>query len=177
MKKCSRCGNKKPLEEYFLSKKNVVDTYCKECRKQIEKDKYAGNREEILKKRAAKRKANPHRTWADSTIRTHRGKGFIVKIKIKDLVELAKKSEICALCGNNLIWAYGVKRKKENTPSLDRIKNEGVEKEIEIKDIMIICCKCNTTKGNRTLEDFIEYCRNITRRFDQQKNTGDKTNG
>ena len=42
-----------------------------------------------------------------------------------------------------------------STPTLDRINNNGV---LTLKNTQIICMQCNTTKGSRTMKEFISYC-------------------
>ena len=45
-----------------------------------------------------------------------------------------------------------------NSPTLDRINNENV---ITNENIWIICSRCNATKLDRTLSEFIDYCQYI----------------
>jgi hypothetical protein len=47
---------------------------------------------------------------------------------------------------------------KTNHPILDRINNETV---LRLDNVEIICWKCNSTKLNRTKEEFYEYCRDV----------------
>jgi len=48
------------------------------------------------------------------------------------------------------------------SPTLDRLDNEGV---IRNDNILILCYQCNATKRDRTLKEFLDYCRAVTNRF------------
>ncbi len=51
---------------------------------------------------------------------------------------------------------------KNNSPTLDRLDNETV---IRKNNITILCYKCNATKRDRTLSEFLDYCKAVVSRF------------
>jgi len=62
-----------------------------------------------------------------------------------------------------LDWQLGNKgRMKENSPTLDRVDNQV---EIRNDNIAILCYKCNATKRDRTLREFLEYCNAVVTKF------------
>jgi hypothetical protein len=48
------------------------------------------------------------------------------------------------------------------SPTLDRLGNEN---EIRSDNILILCYQCNATKRDRSLKEFLEYCRAVATRF------------
>jgi len=48
------------------------------------------------------------------------------------------------------------------SPTLDRLDNENV---IKRDNVLILCYQCNATKRDRTLREFLDYCRAITAKF------------
>jgi 5-methylcytosine-specific restriction endonuclease McrA len=85
-----------------------------------------------------------------------------MKIAPNQIRELARKTTHCGICGCELDWEGDRSNKNDNRPTLDRANNES---HIAIDNIQIICRKCNRTKSDRTMSEFIEYCRNVTNRF------------
>jgi len=104
---------------------------------------------------------NPYRIWVITTLSNHRKKGCKINISTDDLEKLAKTTKKCIYCNKKLIFQYG-KGLNRNTPSLDRINNGN---EINLNNIQIICHECNSTKRGRTHKEFVEYSRNIVRKF------------
>jgi hypothetical protein len=51
---------------------------------------------------------------------------------------------------------------KSNSPSLDRLDNEDV---IRKDNILILCYKCDATKRDRTMEEFLSYCGAVVSKF------------
>ena len=48
------------------------------------------------------------------------------------------------------------------SPTLDRLDNEKV---IRTDNVLILCYQCNATKRDRTLKEFLEYCRAVDKKF------------
>ena len=60
-------------------------------------------------------------------------------------------------------WQLGNKgHMHNNSPTLDRLDNEKV---IRNDNVLILCYKCNATKRDRTLKEFLDYCRAVATRF------------
>lgn len=103
---------------------------------------------------------NPKRYWAANCLRSHSKYGIDIKISIDDLANLAHTSTHCRICKTELDYGVGNKdgKMQPNSPTLDRINNENV---ITNENIWIICSRCNATKLDRTLSEFIDYCQYI----------------
>jgi len=65
-----------------------------------------------------------------------------------------KNFGICEICG--CIMTFDRYRYPlDNSATLDRMNNEEI---MTINNIQIICSKCNRTKSNKTMSEFIEWC-------------------
>jgi len=101
------------------------------------------------------------REWTRHTIKGHRARGCEILLTKIQLTDLARKSARCFYCGDALSWAYtGVRGGCRNSPTLDRLDSG---KTLEVGNIVIACRLCNTTKGPRTHQEFIDYCELILR--------------
>lgn len=94
--------------------------------------------------------------WSNRTIYYHSLNGIVCNFLPKDLQLMAIKSFNCDYCRKELDWSGG--KRRHNTPSLENID---LKTELFLEDISIVCWECNSTKSNRTLRDFIEYCKKI----------------
>ena len=136
---------------------------CKNCDK-------AGSREYNRAHRAYRNqydrnyaRTNPRRKWTHACLASHRRSGYVVKLTSKELFELATKTDNCFVCGCKLNWGLGRKwKQRADNPSLDRLDNERM---IRKDNVAILCYRCNATKQNRTLTQFIEYCAAVAARF------------
>jgi len=145
---CSKCGEVKNLNKFVKSKghKFGVHSICKEC-----KEKYLNEW----------RKNNYHRFWSARTLIQHKGKGFSVKITKNELENIAEKTKYCLICDCKLDWKFGTGL-NANSPTLDRINNQ---KTLTLNNVQIICSKCNRIKSNMSMNEFIEYCKMIYKKF------------
>ena len=165
-RRCTKCGCYKWFTEFRKDKRCFfgVAYDCLSCRKEygksIAKPLSAEQKKIRNEKRRQIRQETPQVTWAYSTISYHK-KSYIVDFDVYYLVDLAKNTSHCALCGTPLNWNY-YRTLQHNSPSLDRINNET---HLDESNIQIICSKCNTTKSNRTQQEFIEYCHLIASKF------------
>ena len=144
-KKCSICGIIKSLNDFYncKSKSDKHSSTCKECNKSYNKKR---------------RINNPKNLWAINTLATHKQNGYIIYLKYKELLDMIKELDYCPICGTKLNWEYGKRKHSFNSPSLDRKDNESM---INKENVMIICYKCNVSKQDRTLREFINYCKNV----------------
>jgi len=133
--------------------------------KELSRETYARHSEKYKQKAMEWQKANPHRSWAISTLSNHRRRGFLIAISIDDLMIEAKKAQECLYCGRELKFMRGGGW-NGSTPSLDRINNEDV---IDENTIQIICHACNTSKLNRTHTEFIEYRKLVVDNFGETR--------
>jgi hypothetical protein len=76
---------------------------------------------------------------------------------------MALKADLCFICGCQIDWQLGTKGHMNNrSPTLDRLDNEKV---IRADNVLILCYQCNATKRDRTLKEFLDYCRAVTKNF------------
>lgn len=157
---CSTCKEEKSLTEFTRDTSGSMGfSYdCKICSRKRHRIVYENN----PNKKAVRLlwRTNQYRSyWATTTLFKHRQK-HEVDINHGDLVELVNHKDKCDLCGMSLDWSPHKGRLNDRSPTLDRRDNDNM---IRIDNILIICHLCNRTKGNRSLTDFIEYCKNIIR--------------
>ena len=143
-KVCIGCGPQ-PLSEFYDRRSK-----CKKC---------------INARSRRYRENNPHRIWAEATIRHHEKKGLTTNITSDELTEIAKNSLKCLLCDVELIWSYGDKngRVVDNSPALDII--DPANKTINKNNIQIICHPCNGGKASGTNEEYIIRCGRVTNKL------------
>ena len=89
------------------------------------------------------------------TYHSHKQKGQDIKITVREIEDLAKNTNHCPICGVELNYKIGEGKNYQNSPSLDRINNEN---HLDKENVMIICFRCNTTKGKRTIKQMKEWC-------------------
>ena len=185
LKKCSNCGEWKPISEFHKNKntKDGLRSQCKICRKEYyennkdqikEKNKkyYENNKEKILEQQKEYRENNKDqileqqkeyyennyvRRWCTNTIHRHKQRGYIVNMTIDELYNIVKDKPICEICGKELEWYSTGKGKPTNlSPSLDRKNNEN---EINKDNISILCHKCNSKKNSESIEENLVWCK------------------
>lgn len=106
-------------------------------------------------------KNHPHRVWARSSFFGHKIRGCSMNITIDDLEELARSTTECQYCGIPLEFKYGAGFNPVS-PTLERIDNED---NLSPDNITIVCRRCNTTKGDRDMRAFVQYCKMIADKF------------
>lgn len=161
-KKCSKCGLVKPITDFYFDSISGPRHKCKQC-ENTDNSAYNKLHPEVHRKVDAKRYLkNPQKTWARATRAGHKRTGFDVIITLPELESLAHSTKNCFYCNCEIDWSLGNKGgKKPNSPSLDRLNNEQT---LTTRNVVICCDQCNTTKGNRTFQGFIDYCTKIANR-------------
>lgn len=151
-KKCSKCGAEKPLSAFHVDKTRKYGRYhmCKECRKKDNQDRYRNRSIEKIKE-----------YWSNTSLYCHKRHGYIINVDKDYIYKLALKTDYCPICGCKLDWCSG-NGCNDESPTLDRIYNEKILNE---DNVWIICRKCNTTKLNRTFDEFVEYCSMVSMKF------------
>ena len=152
MKRCSKCKKLLEKSEFYKdsTRKDGFRHTCKWCDQKYMKNYY--------------KDSNPKKLWCMETIYNHRQRGFDIQITTNELFEVANPIDNCLLCGTKLNWSRGKKHPSDNSPTLDRIDNGKV---ISKNAVWIVCHKCNSTKRNRSLNEFIEYCKLIYFKFNK----------
>jgi hypothetical protein len=168
VKKCSHCKDILPLESSFFKNRHNKDGYsydCKSCHSdrhcKIIKKLRVENPSFIHSRERRYRKKSPYKFWASRTISGHKKRGFVVNLNIRQLEEIAKSIHQCPICDVTLSWGGNSKTSK-NSPTLDRTDNGNV---LSQNNVQVICHKCNVTKSDRTMKEFVDYCRLVSSRF------------
>jgi len=162
-KVCAKCKVGKPRTEFnkCSGAKDGLNWYCKLCaqaasriNKRKHQEKYRLQNRDYWDKRR-------HRLWAVHTLRHHRKK-YDVQLSKDELTSMALKAKVCPLCKVKLRWDRDESsgRIVPNSPTLDRVDNG---ERITASDVMILCYRCNSSKGARTLEGFQRYCTRISK--------------
>ena len=165
-KLCTKCGVEKELSEYsFRSDNDKRRNECKDCIKKYMRVWRGKNKEKIAIDGRRWREENSVRAWATYVRRNHRRDGFKFNATINEIIDFAEcHGGACYYCGIELDYSYGTKDGKiqKNSPSLDRIYNNQV---MTLENSQILCSKCNTTKSDRTHDEFVQYCKTIVEKF------------
>jgi hypothetical protein len=165
LRKCSKCGTDKTqitlTRKGYQHRKWVSDGkggyLCHNCCK---KTIYQKRERDYRIKRMVE--ANPRILWAQMSIGNHYRNGFKLELKRKELEEMALKTDKCTICDIQLAWGYRTGKAYKISPSMDRINNEKV---ITKDNIQILCVRCNRTKADRTMKEFIDYCKYVAKKF------------
>lgn len=144
---CTRCVKVKPETAFNFVRRATGKRHdvCRACHKAAAD---------------ARRAEAPHLFWAQATISAHRRRGFDVRITVDELVEMARAATRCRLCGVDLDWRYGHKQRRmvPASPSWDRTENGTV---LTAENTQVLCVRCNTTKGPRSMKELREWCRAV----------------
>ncbi len=184
MKTCKQCKQLKEESEFYKDRKSKDGrtSKCKLCilsniktklknETKLEREKRLdtgkkwreNNTERLLYHREKAKqwhKDNPIRYWAEHALNgKRRDERFTVNMTTDELVEKALKTPCCPLCGKKINYEYkGTGKMQHDSPSIDRIDNENI---VTPENTWIICVKCNSAKSDRTLQEFIDYCKKI----------------
>jgi hypothetical protein len=161
-KKCYQCKRTKQIEDFHKNsaRPDGRNTRCKECSSNYMKEDRKKYPDKYKRKKLNHRKKRLFYVWAQQTLYKHKKKGIKIGISIREVEETGITTRYCSLCGCKLMRNNG-KGPKNNSPTLDRINNDNI---INEDNIMVICHLCNKTKGERSLNEFIDYCKNIAKR-------------
>lgn len=150
-RKCQNCKQILPISDYHNSirGKNGKQYTCKHCMSNYHYKKY---------------RRDPHASWVTGTMTNHRKSGHNILFTKEWLLNLAKNTSNCPLCGESIDWEVGNKRiLQQNSPSLDR-KNNAID--LTEEEVWIICYRCNSAKGPHTVQEFLNYCKHIVKSQD-----------
>lgn len=169
-KDCRLCENASRRERYSKNPEKYREKqrkYVLDNKEQVKitRDTYRNkNRDKINKHHLEWVNADVNRVkklWCGNTINNHTKNGHNVMLTKEELFEISKKYSVCPICGINLKWRQGDGYTRDN-PTLDRINNEN---DVNSTNVWIICSSCNTHKSDKSMKDFIEYCRMIVEKF------------
>jgi 5-methylcytosine-specific restriction endonuclease McrA len=144
-----------------------LEKYRSKARQNRKKHYYKDIKVSREKARLYKReeaKNNIFRFIARNSRHHHRSEGHEVTITLDEAEALLRAHPTCQLCGVSLDFSPERKKCSPNLPSIDRIDNGDT---MTKDNVMVLCFSCNQTKSNRTLLQFINYCKMITEKFNQ----------
>jgi len=162
-KVCSKCGKEKPLTDFYKDNrtKGGYAAQCKDCRRPHDEKYYKTHSEHVSKKCNAYRIKKWARSKAMNALNSHRRQGHTINISIDEVEQMFLTTHTCPICGTTLINDIGVRGKggaSENAASMDRKNNSN---ELNPSNIWVICYACNSAKRDKTLKEFVEYCRRV----------------
>lgn len=158
-KQCSSCKKLLDNSSFYNDKSTPsgLSSACKSCNKNIMKNFRKNNPDIVIKRREKyKESLGPYLYWARSSINHHKRQNSEICFSAEDLAEFSKNKISCPWCKIELSW--GSNTLMNSTPSLE---NLNLKKVLQLDDIEIVCFKCNTSKSDRTLSDYIEYIEKI----------------
>lgn len=178
LKYCYKCKTEKNKSEFAVCKSNKdgLQTACKPCRHQIylltkekvkenSKKYYIENSKKYKDRQKKYRKENYIRNWCYQTLNKHKKtRGHEIKITIDELLSVVIKSKKCNYCDCDLKWNIG--KYTDNSPTLDRLNNENF---LSLENIQILCRRCNLSKQDRSHEEFLNFCKRIKNKFDNNQ--------
>ena len=146
---CFTCKKEKSLKSFNKDpfKKDGHCSSCKLCSSKYQKE----NRRKYML-------STPHRRRASTTITHHKRQGYTTKITLDEMAKLFDDSKTCPICGVE----YTLNGDRQTSPSLDRLNNE---MELRTDNVWIICYKCNVMKQDKTMREFVDYCRGVVNKF------------
>lgn len=147
-KVCRGCKKRKPLAA-FRKQLAGLHGHTSRCRPCVLADVRSWTRR------------NYHEAWSYATLRNHRTRGVTFAFTVKQLTTFVKRLTKCNVCDKKLGWQPG--RMSDDSPTIDRIDNR--RGRLNFSDIQILCIECNTTKGRRTMSQFISYCRTVAYKY------------
>ena len=138
---CAKCNKLKPPSKFYSSKINRSGYHweCKDCAKQVEKDRYARSDTMRIARLKYGRTDMARYTRLKSNAK-RRGTEFLLD-KLEFLIWLEKQERVCHYCGVSLNTNGG----RASQLSVDRADNTiGYT----LGNIVLCCQMCNTIKGN-----------------------------
>jgi hypothetical protein len=159
---CNRCKKELPISDFYAQPFGIR-RICKKCDNEYSRNYHKTHPEYYRQYEREYARKNPRRRWATACLSGHRRRGYVIQITSEELYQTASKTDLCFICGCQMDWKLGNKGYMNNrSPTLDRLNNEGV---IRNDNILILCYKCNATKRDRTLKEFLDYCRAVAAKF------------
>lgn len=159
---CNRCKRELPISEFY-TQPSGIRRICKKCDNEYSRNYHKTHPEYDKRYEKEYARRNPKRRWATACLSGHRRNGYITEITSKELYQIACKTELCFICGCQIDWQLGNKGHMHNkSPTLDRLDNGDT---IRSGNVLIMCYQCNATKRDRTLKEFLDYCRVVTAKF------------
>jgi len=177
---CCRCGETKSSREFHRNRGALsgITSACKKClstakrvrnlKTHCYRDYYQRNKARLAVYNRQKVLSNPWKDWALQTTRRHRQRGYQISIELDKLIELVKRATECAICGQHLRLSRGAANwSPRSSITLDIIDPQ--RKTLDNSNIQFTCHRCNRTKLDRSMGEFVEYCQAVINRFNQPR--------
>ena len=175
---CRLCKVEKSISEFHHSSRHCdgFDSRCKSCKKILSKDYYKNNQlksnqstkkyrdshpEKVKELSDNYKKSHPARLKAIYALKNHRQRGDTTLVSTKFVEMLFKNTQVCLICGVEMTAGYG-RGLTNASKSLDVIDNDTTLRE---DNVQVICHGCNSTKRDRTMVEFVDYCAMVVRKF------------
>lgn len=161
---CPKCQQPKSVFDfYWQHKQHRPLAYCKTCHKKYTKTYQQKPQHKIKLTENLKRyrQNNRRRIWATKTLSEHRRRGCQFNFDVQELMTKAEQNSLCEFCQQPIIWNNT--KIMDNSPTLERLHNQLTTN--NISEIAIVCFKCNKSKQNRSLEEYIHYLEQLLPRL------------
>jgi len=154
---CTKCRKEKSIDNFYKRSdvKDGLRSWCKNCQ----------SKEGTIYIKI-QRKKYPIKAWCKGTIYGHKKRGYKILFGYKELLPIAKNSMCCSICNDKLSWILKNGTTQSNTPTLDSVDNKKI---LSLKNIQILCHKCNRTKSNRNMKELYKWCKSFIEKFKQFK--------
>lgn len=127
MKKCAKCKADKNESEFSFKnkKKNILHSYCKECKRELDNISYSenkNNRKEKIRKRAN-----------DSLI------------NLRQYLNDLKKNKSCIKCGENRWWVLDFHHVNDKEYQISQLVKHGSLELLkkEVNKCVVLCANCH----------------------------------
>ena len=142
MKECNRCHIVKEDSEFaFRNKaKGKLQPYCKECKREIDKELYTSNHSDRRRK-----------------IRNRQNK---VQTNLKELLTDIKKNSKCTICGENRWWVLDFHHIRDKRFEVSSLARRGCSLETfkeEIDKCIVVCANCHRDLHYKESEEYNKW--------------------
>jgi len=147
-KYCYNCNSTKSTDQFYKnrSKPDGLSDECSRCCIRRQND-YMNNGGRDIRKIYDRSPEGVYKSYAHKCKELKRSGGF--NISFEQFMTFWRKP--CHYCGESILRA-----------GLDRVDNEN---SYIIGNIVSCCRRCNIAKNTQTVEEFIERCKRVARRF------------
>lgn len=142
MKECNRCHIVKEDSEFaFRNKaKGKLQPYCKECKREIDKELYTTNHSDRRRK-----------------IRNRQNK---VQTNLKELLTDIKKKSKCTICGESRWWVLDFHHIRDKRFEVSSLARRGCSLETfkeEIDKCIVVCANCHRDLHYKESEEYNKW--------------------
>lgn len=142
MKECNRCHIVKEDSEFaFRNKaKGKLQPYCKECKREIDKELYTSNHSDRKRK-----------------IRNRQNK---VQTNLKELLTDIKKKSKCTICGESRWWVLDFHHIRDKRFEVSSLARRGCSLETfkeEIDKCIVVCANCHRDLHYKESEEYNKW--------------------